>query len=607
MTRSTVSRRARNSASVMIGAGGGRPRGPRGGAASWPRGGSSRATPVDLVAVRRAERRLRGSRTRTTVFGGSSAVTSSVLPAPPPPRCADGDGGDGRVPPSPSVVALGVLVGRLAVRSASSVGASSPDPAASALAGARRRPSPSPAARRRRPRPPRRRRRRRRAPSPSSASSSLVGEVELGRARRQRRRPRPPAARRAARRPRRSPAAQPTRLQAPAAGTAARRVRRLAGSSGRGRVLGGCGRRRRRSPRLRVRRGRSAAAPRRRRRPAGASSRWPWPGCARRGLRRLRAASSRSASAGASRSAAGSVGAGCGPARRRRAAGGPAGRLAAPAAARSRAAGALGVARPAAPLSGLVGRRSGRSGGLAVEHPVLLTAPGLRRRRATGAPRGGAGRCGPPVGGPKLVRALGAGGQDRGRVPVGRRHVPLPRRAAPAPAGSPRWDRRREVGHRRSAVEDVVGSDSRCACAVRPVAVSHTARHRPPAPLPTRSGRRATSRHGRPPRASNVRMPFLVSRSTSHLVARPGRPPPRRRPAPRSTPASRISPHRGLQPVGERAARLAPASTTSRTSSPGGSASSRAARTPLGVAALGRPRSRGTRPRWPPRSGAAFA
>ena len=41
MARSTASRRARNSASVMIGAGGGPARGLRGGAAAWPPAGSS--------------------------------------------------------------------------------------------------------------------------------------------------------------------------------------------------------------------------------------------------------------------------------------------------------------------------------------------------------------------------------------------------------------------------------------------------------------------------------------------------------------------------------------------------------------------------------------
>ena len=330
---------------------------------------SRRVDPCNEVTSSRSSRgaRLRGSRTRTTVFGGSSAVTSSVLPPPPPPPLRRRRRRRRWVPPSPSVVALGVLVGLLGRPLASS--ASSPDSRRRrprwlvalvalagdpALAAAAATPAPAPATARRRPRSRRPRPRGRARPAGAA------------------RRPRRPAAVGSPRRPRRSPRQRPG--SGPAAGTAAQPSAPCRRLGGRSRVLGLgedggvrplAGTSGRRRPRQRAAlRARCGARP--------APRRWPW-----RRLRRARVGAagvslgSRGSRRLPERSPAAAAGA---------AGGGPAGRLAA----RRRRGAAAGVLGSAAgwPPSGW-SDALGWSGVSLSSIEVLLTAPGLRRRRAT--------------------------------------------------------------------------------------------------------------------------------------------------------------------------------------------------------------------------------
>ena len=588
MTRSTASRRARNSDSVRIG---GRRR-----PASRPSRrrcflASRRVEPLTLVTSSPTSlgRALdRGSRTRTTVFGGSSGQPSSVavaaattataaaLVAPPSPSSSS----------SPASDWLALVAG----------------PASSAA------PSSSSPVRRLRPRPPRRRRRRRPASSPSSSSAPSPSSAPVRRSRSLslvgcdlRRPPRSPC----------GASARPARRAASAASTSG--AWKSGATTARGGHAGG------------VAGGAIAAALGRR--PAALAvgllggCGWPsWPASSTAasaaasaalaggaGLRRvlaspswrrllggrlLRRPSWRPARRPAPRARRGGV--------RSRRAGGPAGRLAARRRTRLAVAGApvcgggvgAGLVEHVAVL--LSGASSGSSPGRAhrlgrgVGVRTLVKPSWVRGEMRAGC----AGGLAPPTAsGLRSLARSGCGRPRPGQGRTDRSPSSVLRRAAPRQPGHPWGDRRHQVGHLSQGGEDVVGSYGRCCVPYDQVEYRTGVaggRRWPPA----RSARRIDRAAGVERAPAVLRHPLDLD-----LVRGQQRRDRRRRPASARRPGSSIrqtlacsrsakSGVRGLDHLDHVEARAA-----------GRRPGRRAPRS--GSQPLGDRRSRGTRPRWP--------
>ena len=205
----------------------------------------------------------------------------------------------------------------------------------------------------------------------------------------------------------------------------------------------------------------------------------------------------------------------------------------------------------------------------------------LQPRRSRSAARHGARLPTVSCSAPSLVRPdrlrSGANGSDDCTSCVVERPLRQPRHRGVRTAARGQPPRAVRSGRRRVV--------RRVWRAVRPVAVSHS--RAGDSPDRRRSGRaeRSTTSVRTAARASNVRRPFLVIRSHRTRSARPGTRSTAARPASSRDAGQLDLPAASLDPVGQRCP--APASTTSRTSSPAGSASSSAARTAAGSHARG--------------------
>ena len=562
MTRSTLSRRARNSDSVRIGD-----------TATALLAALAAALLLGLEAGRAAQRGDLVARAERAAWlahpddGVGRVVGGDVLgaPAPPPPLLRRRRRRRRWVPPSPSASpsasssvgwpSVGLVRGSvLAGSGAVGLAGSSPS-------------SPSPADPRR-PRPPRRRRRR--------AGRVVVLGVARPR-RRGRARPAGAASASSSAGGAREPSSvlvgassATTRLEVRRLEERRRSVSRLAGSSGRGRVLR-ARRRRRRWPSC----GYVGLGQRRRPRPrrpgrsvgCGSVGAATWRLCGGLGPAApsagRRVPGSRSARSGV---VVGGRGAAAGwPAGGRPRAAGPAGRLAAPAAPGSQRPGCWPSAcRMAA--SGWSDARAGRGSRCRASR---CSSWSPRACTVAGPPRAaGESRCATCVRESEGIGARSGPARGQGVGDSAADHVQRPLRQP----GHQRWDRRREVGHKAQRAEHVVGSNGRCH-------VPHDQSQYRTRPAPTTfaapepSARADAERPPRPatPRRPGRRTPGCRSWSAARRPPRraPGRPPRRRRPTSAETPASSMRHSDASSRSTSEPRASSPASTTATTSRPG--------------------------------------